>query len=179
MGKAPASNSDSPRAAGANAPASSPPASSAPLRYHWLRLRAVCHPTEDLAKVTSAVRLVAGLDATDAEGGPVATAIESHHGGTLQLVEVAIERSRDVRDVLQRIFDIAGARAELSATLEARTDDDGIFYVRLDKQEAAQGRLVLTRGEDAIQARLKMEHYPATREAALASLAGLLAAARP
>lgn len=159
MGKAPSSNTD--------------PAS-APLRYHWLRLRAVCHPTEDLAKVQAAVRFVA---ATATE--PAATEIESHHGGTLRLVEVAIERSRDVRDLLQRIFDIAGARAELSATLEARTDDDGIFYVRLDKQEAAQGRLALTRGEDAIQARLKMEHYPATREAALASLAGLLAAVRP
>lgn len=144
------------------------------LRYHWVRLRAACHPTEDLAKVQAAVALVAGASLP-----AQATPIESHHGGTVQVVEAVLDRSRDVRDFLQRLLALPGARAELAATLDARTDDDGIFYVRFDKQEAAQGRLALTRGEDAIQARLKMEHYPATREAALASLAGLLAAARP
>lgn len=147
----------------------------AALRYHWIRLRAMCHPTEDLAKVEAAVRFVAG----NPELGLKAEPMETHHGGTVHLVEGVVDKSRGVRDVLAAILALPGARSDLAATLEARTDEDGVFYLRFDKQEAAQGRLALTRGEDAVQARLKMEHYPATREAALASLQALLASERP
>lgn len=146
-----------------------------PLRYHWIRLRATAHPTEDLAKVEAAVRFAAGVP----ELALTSEAMETHHGGTVHLVQAVVDKSRAVRDLLGRIFALPGARGELAATLEARTDDDGVFYLRLDKQEAAQGRLALTRGEDAVQLRLKMEHYPATREAALASLRALLDLERP
>lgn len=148
-----------------------------PLRYHWVRLRASCHPTEDLAKVMQAVRFVAGQD--EAAFRPQVTELESHHGGTVRLVEALLDKSRAVRDLLGRVLALPGARDDLKATLEARTDEDGVFYARLDKQEAFAERLALTRGEDCVQMRLKLEHYPATREAALASLARLLDAGRP
>lgn len=147
-----------------------------PLRYHWIRLRANYHPTEDLAKVHEAVRFVAG---PDADKFPIqVTALESHHGGTVQLVECVLDKSRAVRDLLQRLFDLPGVRADLRATLESRTDDDGVFFARVDKQDGYAGKLTLTRGEDCVQLRLKLEHYPATREAALASLRRLLDAHR-
>lgn len=144
-----------------------------PLRYHWIRLRASCHPTEELTRVEQAVRFVAG---PDADKFPMqATALESHHGGIVQVIEVLIDKSRPVRDLLQRVLDLPGIRADLQASLEARTDDDGIFYLRLEKQDALAGRLVVTRGDDCIQVRLKLEHYPATRDAALQALARALA----
>lgn len=146
-----------------------------PLRYHWIRLRATAHPTEDVAKVEAALRHAAGVQDLAVK----AEAMETHHGGTVHVVEAVLDKSRAVRDLLSRLFDLPGARADLAATLEARTDDEGVFYIRLDKQAAFAGRLVLTRGEDAVQLRLKMEHYPATREAALESLRVLLAAERP
>jgi RNA-binding protein len=146
--------------------------------YHWLRLRAACHPTEDVRKVAAAMRHVAGLDVDPFQALLKETPLESHHGGTVTLLEAVIDRSRDLRAALQRVLDLPGAREELAASLESRTDEDGIFYVRLDKQEAYQGRLALTRGEDAVQLRLKTEHYPATRQAAMAQLAAMLAAPR-
>jgi RNA binding exosome subunit len=146
-----------------------------PLRYHWLRLRATCHPTEDLAKVEAAVRNAAGVPDLAVE----AEAMDTHHGGTVHVVEGSLDKSRAVREALGRILALPGARDDLRATVEARTDEEGVFYVRLDKQDAFAGRLALTRGEDAIQLRLKMEHYPATREAALASLGALLESGRP
>lgn len=148
-----------------------------PLRYHWVRLRANCHPTEELARVQQAVQFVAGLD--DKGFQPQVTALESHHGGIVQLVEATVDKSRAVRDLLQRILDLPGARDDLQRTLDARTDDDGVFYLRVDKQDAYSGRLTLTRGEDCVQLRLKLEHYPATREAAVAALQALLANAKP
>lgn len=145
-----------------------------PLRYHWLRLRATCHPTEDLAKVELAMRNAAGMADVALKSEP----IETHHGGTVHVLEAVLDKSRSVRDALERLLALPGAREDLTATVEARTDDDGVFYLRVDKQEAYAGRLALTRGEDAIQLRLKMEHYPATREAALASLRAMLSAQR-
>ena len=147
----------------------------AALRYHWIRLRATCHPTEDLAKVESALRSAAGVPDLVVKAEPM----DTHHGGTVHVVEATLDKSRAVRDALGRILALPGARDDLAATIEARTDDDGVFYLRVDKQEAFAGRLVLTRGEDAVQLRLKMEHYPATREAALASLKAMLDSGRP
>ena len=147
----------------------------AALRYHWIRLRATCHPTEDLAKVESALRHAAGVPDLAVQAEPM----DTHHGGTVHVVEGVLDKSRAVRDALGRILALPGARDDLAATLEARTDDDGVFYLRLDKQEALAGRLQLTRGEDAVQLRLKMEHYPATREAALESLKAMLESGRP
>jgi RNA binding exosome subunit len=140
------------------------------LRYHWLRLRAACHPTEDLAKVEAALRFVAGVPDLPVE----AAAMDTHHGGTAHVVEAVLDKARFVRGALQRLLDLPGAQADLAATLEARTDDDGVLYVRVDKQEAARGALALTRGEDAVQLRLRLETYPAGREAALAALRGLV-----
>lgn len=148
-----------------------------PLRYHWIRLRATCHPTEDLAKVSQAVAFVAGAD--PATFRPEVTALDSHHGGTVQLVEHAVDKSRAVRDLLQRLLDLPGARDDFARSLDARVDDDGVFYARTDKQDAYAGKLTLTRGEDCVQLRLKLEHYPATREAAVEALGRLLASGKP
>lgn len=147
----------------------------AALRYHWIRLRATAHPTEDLAKVEAAVRNAAGVPDLAVQAEPM----DTHHGGTVHVVEAVLDKSRAVREALGRVLALPGARDELAATVEARTDDDGVFYLRLDKQEAYAGRLQLTRGEDAVQLRLKMEHYPATRDAALASLKAMLDSGRP
>ncbi|HUR61555.1 MAG TPA: RNA-binding domain-containing protein [Candidatus Thermoplasmatota archaeon] len=160
-------------------------------RYHWLRLRAVAHPTEDVERVRRAVAFVAGAQAAPAAqpessgslpsgSDPVVdTQMETHHGLTSHVLEATLEKSRPLRDVLGRVLAVPGARARLLATLEARTDDDGVLYVRLDKQAAYQGRLELTQGEDCVQLRLKVEAYPSGREAALATLGRMLEAERP
>jgi hypothetical protein len=145
-----------------------------PATYHWIRLRAVAHPTEDLGRVRQAVRFVAGGDVVLHE-----TQLETHHGLPQTVVECVLERSREVRGLLGRLFALAGALDQFRAELDRRTDDDGVFYARADKQEAYAGRLVLTGGEDCVQLRLKVEAYPAGREAALKVLDAVLASGRP
>ncbi len=144
-----------------------------PITYHWLRLRTVAHPTESVEKVTQALRFVAG-DATIQD-----TVLESHFGLEQHVLEVAIDRSRALRDILARLFAIPGCLERLRTELEKRTDEDGVFYARVDKQEAFAGRLVLTDGEDCVQLRLKVEAYPTSREAALAALGRLLETGKP
>jgi RNA-binding protein len=146
----------------------------APTKYHWLKLRCVAHPTEDTAKVLAALRFVSGLDEPRLAGALKDAAMESHHGLVQHVYEATLDRSRELRDLLDRVLALPEALQRLQATLEARTDEEGVLYLRLDKQAAFLGELRLTDGEDAIQLRLKLETYPATRAAALAGLDALL-----
>jgi RNA binding exosome subunit len=148
-------------------------------RYHWLKLRAVAHPTEDVAKVEASLRFVSGLDEAAFAAARKDTPMDTHHGLTLHVLEATVEKSRAIRDVLERVFALPGALDRLRATADARVDDDGILYLRLDKQAAHDGRLELLDGEDAVQARLKLESYPATRAAAVAAVQAMLASGRP
>ena len=151
-------------------------------RYHWLKLRAVAHPTEDVARVRQAVAFVGGAPHPTAANEPdpiLDTVMETHHGLSSHVLELTVARSRALRDVLVRLFEVPGLREAVRRTIESRTDDDGVLYVRLDKQEAYRGRLALTQGEDCVQLRLKMEAYPAGRAASLAALDRLLGSGRP
>lgn len=147
--------------------------------YHWLRLRAVAHPTEDPAKVQAALRFVSGLDEAAFGAALRPTPMETHHGLPLTVYEVVVDRSRPLRDVLARILALPGALPRLAATIDARVDDDGILYMRVEKQAAFAGELRLAEGEDAIQLRLKVEAYPAGRDAALGVLRRMLDSGRP
>ena len=145
-----------------------------PLTYHWLKLRTVAHPTESVERVTAALRFVAGADIAVTD-----TALETHHGLTQHVLEMTIDRSRPLRDLLGRILALPGALDRLRGELEKRTDDDGVFYVRVGKQEAFAEALVLTEGEDCVQLRLKVEAYPSGRDASLLAVGRLLASGRP
>lgn len=150
----------------------------APIRLHWVRLRATCHPTEDEGKVRQALRAASGLDDAAFAAAVRQTALETHHGLPLLVIEAVLDRSRPARDCVSRLLGLAGAADQLAATVERRVDDDGVLYVRLDKQAAAAGELRLLDGEDAIQVRIKAETYPATRDAAIAAMRTLIAAGR-
>lgn len=135
-------------------------------------MRASCHGTEEPDRVASAMAQVAGVPV--AELPLDRTELESHHGGLVTILEAKLDKSRAARDVLARLLALPEAAA-LVAAVESRTDDDGVFYARVDKQAAYQGRLVLTNGEDCVQLRFKPEVHPATREAAIAAMRDAMA----
>ena len=137
------------------------------MRWHWLRLRATAHPTEDVERVRAAVQRLAGLDDEAFAAATEASVMESHHGASITLVETTLHRARDIRAALERLVP---ERGRLADEVDARTDDDGVFYLRFDKQAASAGAVVPTRGEDAIQVRMKPEVHPAGRDRAVAAL---------
>lgn len=142
-------------------------------RFHWLRLRATAHATEDADRVAGAVQNLTGLDSEAFAASESRTVIEGHFGD-VTWVEVELTRARDVRAVLDRLLP-PGARAAVRDELERRVDDEGVLYLRFEKQAALQGRVVPTTGEDAVQVRLRVEVHPAGRERAVAALAEFLA----
>lgn len=139
--------------------------------FHWLRLRATCHATEDEARVQEAVRFLSGLDPERFAAQTRLTRLESHYGGAVTLVETTLERSREIRAALAPVLE---AHRDLLAGELAERLDDETFYVRFDKQAACGGKRVLTRGDDAVQVRAKVVCHPANRENAMAALKAYL-----
>lgn len=135
--------------------------------FHWLRARATCHATERPGQVQEALATI--LDVGSDALGPVLeeTVLASHYGGEVRLLEGSLTRARDIRAAVDRLI---GFQTDAVAdALEARLDEDLVLYLRFDKQAAAQGKLVPTLGEDAVQVRIKVQAHPATPENALAA----------
>jgi len=137
------------------------------VKFHWLRLRATAHPTEVVERVESAIKTVAQLDL------PVQrTEIETHHGATQVLLAAELKRQAEIRATLQGLLSALGK--EGFADLERRLDDDGILYLRADKQEAFQGRIVPGL-KDPVAIQVKVEVHPFSRERAMAAWVEYLA----
>ncbi len=126
------------------------------LPIRWILARAYCQATEDERRVTEALEAaVAGGEATHDQ-------LTGQFGNPVLVLSRRLERADDIRDTWARWVS-AHLREDLLRDLDSRLDD-GILHLRLDKQEAAQGRLALHRDADAIDVQVKLKAYPARPE---------------
>jgi len=138
-------------------------------KFHWMTVRAFAHATEDRARVKQALAFAAGVDEA-----PEEEALEGHHKNVILALELSL-KSGAARRLLERLAE-AGLAARLAEECDRRMDEDGVFHLRLAKQDAYLGRLVVASDEDAILVRAKVATYPADRALALEALKGHLAA---
>ncbi len=139
----------------------------APLRFHWLRLRATSHGTEDPERVATAVGHVAGMDAEELAKDLEQNTLPAHHGGQVTWIESKITRNRAIRDFVERLAQEESLRTAIVNSLDQRVDEEGTLFLRFAKQAAFLGHLELTSGEDAVHARLRVQVHPGTREGAM------------
>ncbi len=130
--------------------------------FHRLEFRVYTHATEDEAKVRKA------LDFATGGAEVVETATEGHHGNPIRILEATVERPGAIRAFFGRLPKEDVER--LAAEADRRLDEDLFFHLRLDKQEAYQGRLSLADHDDIIAVRGKAASFPAKRERALPGL---------
>lgn len=126
--------------------------------FHYIDLRAFCYATEDQKRVEQALRTLlpeeCELERTSSEG---------HHGDRIVVLSARVERADEMRHVLARLSDLPDAD-RLYAELDERVDDNCSLFLRLDKQAAFSGDVVLGEG---ITVRAKVEAYPATTDKAV------------
>jgi RNA binding exosome subunit len=128
--------------------------------FSAVRFRALCHATEDEAKVRAALEFVTG-------GAPVAvSATKGHHGNRIAVLESELSRGKEIGALWRRLSE-AGVAGELLERLDSALGDDLWLGLRLDKQEAFLGRLAFDKGGDVVHVRARVAAYPATRENAL------------
>jgi RNA binding exosome subunit len=131
-----------------------------------LSFRTFTHATEDEEKVEQALKLASGADEITRSKS------EGYHGNPIVVMEAKISRSKEIKEFfaslpvedVQRLLD----------TLEIRIDEESMFFLRLDKQAAFEGRLTLGRNDDVISVRGKIKSYPQSRENALKTMGSIL-----
>lgn len=137
-----------------------------PMTFHSLSFRAFAQATEDEEKVARALRLASGAEGLDR------SVSEGYHGNRIVVLHAEVKAAKRVRGFF-RALGVEDLRRLLD-TLDSRVDDDCTFYLRLDKQEAFLGRLVMLETGDVISVSGKIESYPKRRETAMANVRSFL-----
>ena len=132
--------------------------------FHYLHLRAFAHETEDPGKVRQAL-------ATAAQGAEVAwseTPVEGSHKNRILILEGELRSNAAAKRLFQGLArDDPGGFERVRGEAERRVDEHLNFHLRLDKQEACLGRVMLAQDEDAIVVRGKIRFFGAKRDVAV------------
>lgn len=132
-------------------------------RYHFLRIAAFIHATEDGEKVKGSLKNLLGEPLPD---NIKVSETEGFHHNPITYIMVEFSRSRDIKRILLR-WEECDFWIRSKEDIEDRLDEDLTYHVRMDKQMASEGELVLWSGGEAIDVQLKPATFPASREKAL------------
>ena len=130
------------------------------IRFLSIRFRAIAQATEVEERVLKAIEFASGSK------NVAVTHTTGHFGTSILIMEVEILKNREIRQFIERL-DTAGILSQIAGQADARTDEDCVFHIRLDKQKAFQEELELAADKDVIDVRLKVGVYPASREGAV------------
>jgi len=128
--------------------------------FHYLALRAFAHETEDPARVKTALRFAAHDERVALEE----THVEGSHGNKIVILETEVKAAPAVKKLFgQLATDDPRGFEQLLRTWRERVDDNLNFHLRLDKQDAARGRMALAQDDDAITVRGKIRSFETKR----------------
>jgi RNA binding exosome subunit len=126
--------------------------------FAGLYARALCHATEDLEKVTQALRNVIG----DAEIRIVRTG--GHHGNPITIVEASAESIDQISSFFEKLA--ADDLRFVLDTLPTRVDEGCNLFLKIDKQAAYDERVRMGSNDDVISIRIKVIAFPAKPDVA-------------
>jgi RNA binding exosome subunit len=129
------------------------------------KFRTYCHATEEEKRVRKALRFVSGVRDKDIK----LTINRGYHGNEIRILEASLKKGPRLTNFLERMVE-AGIFDKVAHEMDARLDDECVFYLRFKKQEAFGGELVLESGEDTIQVRAKVQAFPAKPEKAVEAI---------
>lgn len=121
---------------------------------HYLEIRAFQYPSEDPEKVKKTLNAVIDLESEQEELKE--ESLESHKGAEIKKYEYKTENRSEVREIINRIFN----KLNSSDDPVKHLNEDGEFYIRLDKQELYKGNFKLTDSGDVVHVKVKIASYP-------------------
>jgi len=123
-----------------------------------IHLSAHCHATEDCERVERALMNVLPKELQNKVRITRRT-VEGFHGNPITILEVAIS-SEDGALFFENLLNKLNEQdlKYISETLDMRLDSkSSAFYIRLDKQQAYMGRVVVAEGDDVIRVRISLK----------------------
>lgn len=140
---------------------------------HHISLRVIVHSTEEKSRVMDALGLFLKNSLKEKFPNSFAEIVdtieaEGHYGNPITIFSIQLTRKNETKAFSEFVHnnmtleDIETLRSEMSD----RLDEDQLFHLRFDKQEAYMGRVKLVSSSDAITAKVKIETYPKNREMA-------------
>ncbi len=132
-------------------------------KIEWIRVSAVVHATEDREKVGEAIATVFPFEFEIA-----VSKVTGHYGNPIEYLEVELKSKREIEQFWKNLMDLLSDQRDLLlSSLEDRVDAENTLHIRIDKQKAYLGDVVLVEGGDAIVIKVKAVTYPARREKVL------------
>ena len=131
---------------------------------HRLLFRVITHSTEDPDRVAAA------LDEMVPENSIVQLErVDGHHRNVMHVLTATVDGKHDATQALAGVLGRLGRDdlERIKEELPRRVDEECAFHLRLDKQQAYGGKVVLANNEDCIFLRARVECYPARHDTAV------------
>jgi RNA binding exosome subunit len=130
------------------------------MKVERIVVSAMVHSTENREKVAEAMATLFPF-----EFEIVSFPAKGHFGNPIEYLEVEITKRKQIKDFWNYFMELLGEqKIFVLNTIENRIDDEGFFYIRVDKQKAYLGEVELTEGGDAIVVKAKLVTYPRRKE---------------
>ncbi len=131
-------------------------------RIMSVQLSAIAHATEDPSKVEMAMLNTLPADIRDSTSFSRQN-LKGHHGNPIVMLTIRIFKGKAVKGVVQHLFKmmIPNEKQEVNLDFENLLDENGNFYVRLDKQEALKCKIKLA-ARDPIRIKMKAKMFRPT-----------------
>ena len=126
----------------------------------YIYFRCFSHATEDIDKVRKAFRFITQQDRFNEHRE------KGYYGNEIIILETKITKKKEIISFWKRMKD-CGIVDEILPILEEVVDEQGMLYLRFDKQQAYLERVTLTIHGDSIAMHAKLESYPMRKDRAI------------
>lgn len=123
----------------------------------WIYIETFSHATEDLEKVKSLLSKFFSFDISFDEKKTY-----GHFGNEIKIISVELTRDKDIKRFISGFLNIMDKQYILG-TIERRIDEDGILFVRMDKERIYNDDFTIDDSGDLIVS-MKFVTYPKSRK---------------
>ncbi len=128
-----------------------------PFGIAWIQIETFSHATEDIEKVKSLLSKFFSFEVTYNINKTY-----GHFGNEINIVTVELSRNKEIKDFISNFISIID-KAHVLGTLERRLDEDGILFVRMNKERVYNDDFTIDDNGDILIS-MKFVTYPKSRE---------------
>lgn len=128
-----------------------------PFDIAWIQIETFSHATEDVEKVKSLLSKFFSFEVSFNEYKTY-----GHFGNEITIIKIELSKNRDINNFITKFLEIID-KSYLFDTFEKRLDEDGVMYVRMNKERVYNDDFTIDDNGDIIIS-MKFVTYPKSRE---------------